>query len=118
MGDQDDFQDVAFQKAMKDFWKECVENKSDGEIAEAVEIFKIQKPKIPSKVVVREFQDYARMTYRFRPSNPLQQSAELLQAHMTRVMREKGWQVLSGSAPKSMNERNVQSLKDKLSKAN
>ena len=101
------------EKAIQEFWTHVV-SKGIKEVESQVQVFKMQKPKIPSSRRM-SFGEvlYARMTYRMAPATQQSQVAANLEYHMTQFFKHMNWEVLTGTAPRMQEEREVHSLLNK-----
>ena len=102
-----------FLKGMTQWWKESIQDKSQAEVAEELQIFKVRQPKVGSKTWRKqgvgktseeEMEDasYTKVTICLRNSN--------VQRAVVMEMVRRGGLLKTGSAPMSPSEREVKRL--------
>ena len=105
------------EQCLQAFWDQAV-NKGIKEVEKQVHVFRMRKPKIPSSRAMSFGEEpYARLTYRLAPATQHSQAAANLELSMTNFFVSQGWEVLTGTAPKSHNEREVIDLSNKERRA-
>ena len=106
------------EQNLQAFWDQVVVSKGIKEVEKQVHVFRMRKPKIPSSRAMSFGQEpYARLTYRLAPATQQTQVAANLEQSMTTFFISQGWEVLTGTAPKSHNEREVIDLSNNVRRA-
>jgi len=106
--------DAPFKAALGPYWKAVVMAMDEEQLREEVQVFRIIKPKIQSKVKVQtsdleetELGDYARVILRLKPGNVREAHSETLQHELVQFALRMKWKVLVGTAPRSKKEREL-----------
>ena len=110
LGKSDDLKKPEFQdleNALEKFWLEVVNVKPQQEMAEEICVFKVFKPKHPSKAIVESFGMYSRMVFRFKQPTRLSTQASDLEEQLLAYFKARKWKVMSGTLPKAKKERDV-----------
>ena len=94
--------------ALEAFWSEIVMKIDRVDLPEHLCVFRVFKPKVPSKAIQEKMGAYTRMVFRFKPATRLSMQAADLEEQLLLFCRRKGWRVMSGTPPRANRERNVQ----------
>ena len=94
---------------METFWSEVVMKQDEERLREEIQVFRIIKPKVSSKVMVgeNELGAYCRMVVRMKPGTKKESYAEDLQEALTEFARRQGWKVQVGTPPRTKKERTL-----------
>ena len=99
--------DRDFTEALQAFWVNVVNKVGPDILEEYVQTWRMMKPKVHSKEVVRDMGEYCKLIMRLKPLTPSQSEAATLQEVIVKKARAAGWQVKLGTPPKSQKERKV-----------
>lgn len=107
----------ALFQALSTFWSEVVQVKSEEELASQIPIFKIFRPKVPSRAVTEKMgRVYARLVYRFKPPGLQCSRAAAVGEALEDYSRAMGWQVMHGTAPRGGKERTAVDILKQLTR--
>jgi hypothetical protein len=99
---------AAFKAALEAFWAEFVLIMNKEELAEYICIFKVLKPKSPSKQMTESFGNYAKVIFKLRPMSPGCTVPAALEEQLLKHAKLLGWKVMAGTPPKTAKERKLQ----------
>ena len=98
------------EKSLQEFWISVVA-KGLQQVEQEVHVFKVAKPKVPSKKEMKWGEEpYARVTFSFAPMTPRSSLGAQLEGDMLDFFKARNWEVESGTPPRSMKERKVADL--------
>ena len=107
--------DKAFSAALRRYWELVVSAYPQDQLLEEIQVFKIFKPKVSSKVTVlrgeveEELGEYARVVIRLKPGTRREALSEEFQTELLAFARMMCWKVTVGTPPKTKRERALQS---------
>ena len=99
--------DPDLKNALEKFWAEIFTVKSEDILKEEIQVFRVIRPKISSRVTVSDqaLGDYARVVIRMKPSTRLSSTSEDLQEALVNFARSQHWAVMVGTPPRTKRER-------------
>jgi len=109
------FQEIKGTKlegSLKEFWEKVVMMEDSKLLESEVQVFRCSKPKVPSKKTFSFGNEpYGRIVFRFAPMRPSSDLAARVEEDLIEFCKVMKWEVLVGTAPKSLKERRVAELK-------
>ena len=100
------------ENSLSKFWTEVV-MKEDSKLMESeVQVFRATKPKVPSKKTFAFGEEpYGRIVFRFAPMRPSSSLAASVEEDLISFCKTMNWEVMVGTAPRSLKERRLAELK-------
>ena len=100
------------ENSLSKFWTEVV-MKEDSKLLESeVQVFRATKPKVPSKKTFAFGEEpYGRIVFRFAPMRPSSSLAASVEEDLISFCKTMNWEVMVGTAPRSLKERRLAELK-------
>ena len=109
--------DTKLEASLGKFWTEVV-MKEDSKLLESeIQVFRATKPKVPSKKTFSSGEEpYGKIVFRFAPMRPSSSLAASVEEDLISFCKQMNWEVMVGTAPRSLKERRLAELKAMASK--